>query len=92
MELLDGDEGDNDEFQARSSYVDSDASIYDPDTLLGAAIKQQHTTSLAILQRLLNEIENPNIVVQGSSYNLHRRETALLLAIETRYTKSASTY
>lgn len=54
------------------------------DTLLVAAIRQQHATSLTILQRLLDEIRNPNIVVQGSSYSLHQRGTALLLAIDTK--------
>ena len=54
-------------------------------TLLGDAIMQRHTTSLAIIQSLLNEFGNPNIVVQNSRGKLyHVRETALLAAIDTK--------
>ena len=54
-------------------------------TLIGEAIMQQHTTSLAILHMFLNEVANPNIVVQAStSLPYHVRETALLAAIDTK--------
>ena len=54
-------------------------------TLLGKAIQQRHTTSLAILQMLLNEVKNPNIVVQTSAVHpYYVRETALLAAIDTK--------
>ena len=51
-------------------------------TLLGNAITQRHTTSLAILERLVNEIGNPNVVVQKFPFNRH--QTALLVAIHTK--------
>ena len=46
---------------------------------------QRYTTSLAILQSLLNKVKNPNIVVQTYSGNFYdTRETALLAAINTK--------
>ena len=58
---------------------------YSKQNLLGEAITQQHTTSLAILERLLNEMRTPDIVVRtfaGNGYEI--RETALLVAIDRK--------
>ena len=58
----------------------------DAKTLLGEAIA--HTTSFAIIERLLNEVGNPNVLVQkfraspGLPYE--RKQTALLVAIDTK--------
>ena len=61
--------------------IDLDGKII---TLLKTAITQQHATSLTILQRMLDEIGNPNIVVQALEYYPYHRETALLVAINTK--------
>ena len=53
-----------------------------PMTPLGAAIVQQHDTSLAILQILLDEIGDPNILARIAIH--YNRETALLVAIDTK--------
>ena len=61
---------------------------YSRKTLLGQAILHRYTTSLAILEWLLNGIGNPNVVVQyvqnppGLPYDT--KQTALLVAIDTK--------
>lgn len=51
---------------------------------LGAAIKEENPTSLAILRMLLNRNCNPNSIVQFSINYPYGRETALLAAISTK--------